>query len=191
MGHPPDLPMGRTWGGTRIGHAKITRSLCVQQAIVAGVGTAVTPSLCAHSPWLRAYWVSQVVIPRGAARHQASKGRWGQACCLLAPAGGSDGTRHKHLEHMCVHVCVPHRHRMGTDVTYMAMHICTVRRGCVGSELGCSFPCTSPPCGLIGVCGCPSGWPGIAYKAGHSHKQHGHSPMPLPAPQWGRRLGST
>lgn len=110
---------------------------------------------------------------------------------VLALAGGSDGTRHKHLEHTCIHVCVPHRHSMGTHVAYVGMHICTVHRGCAGSELVCSPPCTPPPCGPTGGCGCPSGWPGIAYKAGHSHKQRGHSPVLLPAPQWGRRLGST
>lgn len=113
------------------------------------------------------------------------------ASMLLALAGGSDGTRHKHLEHTCVHVCVHHRHNTGTHVAHVGMHICTVRRGCAGSELGCAPPCTLPPCGPTGVCGCPSGWPGIAYKAGHSHKQHGHSPVLLPAPQGGRRLRST
>lgn len=82
MGHPPDLPMGRSWGRTRVEHARIAHGLCVHKAIVAGVGTAGTPSLGAHPLWLRAYCVSQVVIPRGAARHQASTGRWGQAYCL-------------------------------------------------------------------------------------------------------------
>lgn len=190
MGHPPDLPIGRTWGGTRAGHAGTACSLCVHKAIMAGVGTAGIPSPGGHPLWLRAYWVSQVFMPRGGARHQASTGRWG-ASMVLALAGGSDGTRHKHLEHTCIHVCVPHRHSMGTHVAYVGMHICTVRRGCADSELVCSPPCTPPPCGPTGGCGCPSGWPGIAYKAGHSHKQYGHSPVLLPAPQWGRRLGST
>lgn len=82
MGHPPDPPMGRTWGGTRAGHARTAHSLCVHKAIMARVGTAGPPSPGEHPLWLRACWVSQVVMPRGGARHQASTGRWGQAWYL-------------------------------------------------------------------------------------------------------------
>lgn len=97
-----------------------------------GLALQGPPSPGGHPLWLRAYRVSQVFMPRGGARHQASTGRWG-ASMVLALAGGSDGTRHKHLEHTCIHVCVPHRHSMGTHVAYVGMHICTVRRGCADS----------------------------------------------------------
>lgn len=110
------------------------------------------------------------------------------ASMLLAPERGSDGTRHKHLEHTCVHVCVPHRHSMGKHMAYVAMHICTVHWGCAGSGLGCSPPYTPPPCGPTGVCGCPSGWPGIAYKAGHSHKQPSAAACPMMGQEAGEYL---
>lgn len=181
MGHPPDLPMGWDQGWAC---QYCLQPVCAQGHHGRGWHCGDPQPGCTPPVALSLLGGHTQGCCQARGQHREMG-----ASMLLAPAGGSDGTRHKHLEHTCVHVCVPHRHSMGTNVAYVGTHICTVRRGCAGSELGCSPPCTPPPCGPTGVCGCPSGWPGIAYKAGHSHRQRGHSPMLLPAPQWGRRLG--
>lgn len=113
------------------------------------------------------------------------------ASMLPAWAAGSHGTRHKHLRaHVCTCVSL-------ADTVWARMWRTWARtyRRYPGAVQAASWyaPCHTPlhPVVPLGGCGCSPRWPGTAQKAGRSRKQHGHSPALLPAPRWGRRLGST
>lgn len=94
MGHPPDLPMGwdQGWACQYCLWACVCKRPSWEGWALQGP-PAWVHTHCGSEP---AGWSHPGLLP--GTRPAQGDG----ASMLLAPAGGSDGTRHKHLEHTCV-----------------------------------------------------------------------------------------